>query len=284
MLKAITIEMTLMLMFLVIRFNANGQNMANYLSDHAISIDDPENLNESIYQLLSSYQIIMMGEIHGTNEPAQFIIGLTNLLTSNGDSVQLGFEIPAGQMTRFISLQTDSSIYTSDFFLHSKMESGRESMAWAGIISKFKDNPRVRLFFYDINEGEGKPYQRDNLMYLNIKKQFNLHPSWKMITLSGNAHNTFAEGNSMVSWLRDDKSLNLSSKICSLNLEYLQGTCRADFGNGLEVKQLGHPESVYDTTLPFDKYFVLMPSDSEYQYTGFFYTKYITAATMVNNH
>ncbi|MEP7170037.1 MAG: hypothetical protein ABI855_11755, partial [Bacteroidota bacterium] len=163
-------------------------------------------------------------------------------------------------------------------------ESGRESFAWASLLSKLNDNPKVQIFFFDVTEGEGRLYERDNRMYLKIKNQFRKHPDWKMITLSGNAHNMISpDGNTMASYLKQDKELNLFAKICALDHHYLKGSCRANFGNGLEEKQLGHPESVYDTTFSFDKYLLLMPEELVSPYTGVYYTKYITPAKMVSH-
>jgi hypothetical protein len=271
--------MTLALAFL----SASGQDDAVYLKANAVRIDNPDNLSDAVYNLLSPYKIIMFGEMHGTNEAAQFVTALTNLLTSKGDSVSVGLEIPSAQMKEFISQRTDSSIYTSSFFLHPAFESGKESVAWASLISKLKDNAKVQLFFYDVNDNDGKSYPRDSMMYAKMKTQFKKHPAWKMVTLSGNYHNKLSNKTSMTSFLQRDKELNISAKICSLNLEYSEGTCRADFGQGLEVKKLGHPDRVYDTAPGFNKYLVLVSSKSSYEYSGFYYTKNITAATMTRH-
>ena len=273
----------LMCSAILIFLNSNAQDNSAYLRNNAVRIDSPDKLNDSIYNLLSPFPIIMMGEMHGTNEPAQFVIGLTNLLTNKGDSVSVGLEIPSGEMKQFLSLYTDNSIYSSDFFKKSPVD-GRASIAWARLISELKDNPRVQLFFYDINDGDCKKINdRDSMMYVKIKKQFTQHPAWKMITLSGNVHNIISTAStSMASYLYYDNDLNLIDKICSLNIEYLQGTCRANFGKGLEEKRLGHPETIYDTTFTFDKYLVLVSAKYTYQYTGFYYTKFITAAKMTS--
>ena len=270
---------TLTLAFL----SAIGQDDASYLKTNAVRIDNPDKLNDSAYTLLSPFQVIMFGEMHGTNESAQFVIALTNLLTSKSDSVLVGLEIPSGQMTQFISQRTDSSIFTSSFFLHPAFESGRESFAWAGLISKLKNNPKVQLFFFDVNDNEGKPYQRDSLMFTKIKSQFKQHPTWKLVTLSGNYHNKISNGTSMTSFLIRDKELNLSEKICSLNLQYFRGTCMANFGHGMEKKMLRSLETVYDTTLKFERYLLLVSSKSNYEWTGFYYTRFITAATMTKH-
>jgi hypothetical protein len=185
----------------------------------------------------------MYGEMHGTNESVPFVNGLINLFISKGDSVQAGLEIPSSLMTHFISQHTDSSIYSSDFFFKPPYESGKESFAWATLLSKLKDNPAVQLFFFDVNGNEGKLYQRDSLMYVKLKTQFMQHPAWRMITLSGNFHNRISDEPTMTSYLKQDKELKLASKICSLNMEYAEGTCMANFGHGLEIKQIGYPGS-----------------------------------------
>ncbi|HYV92372.1 MAG TPA: hypothetical protein VE978_11330 [Chitinophagales bacterium] len=259
---------------------ASAQDNAAYLKAHAVRVDNPEQLSDSVYHLLAPFQMIMFGEIHGTNESTPFVMGLANLFTANGDSVQVGLEIPPNLITQFISQRTDSSIYHSDFF-HNPPLDGKESVAWATLISELNKNSRVELFFFDVNSNEGKPYQRDSLMYVKIKTQFKRHPTWKMVTLSGNFHNRISDEATMASYLNRDEQLNLSSKICSLTIQYLSGTCTANFGRGLEVKQLGHPETVYDSS--FDKYLVLFPPNSEYPYTGFYYTRFITAAKMTNS-
>lgn len=281
---------TMLLLLLVssASFSLSGQDaIATYLKNNAVRIDNPDQLNDSVYYLLSPYKIIMMGEMHGSNEPAQFVIGLSNLLTKKGDSVQVGLELPSGQMRLFLLSHTDSSIYQSDFFKNNPFPDGRQSYAWAELISTSNNNPKVQIFFFDLNmedvssikKEDFSSISRDSLMFLKIKNQFKLHPGWKMITLSGNVHNSNSE-TSMTSYLKRDMELGLSSNICTLNHNYLSGTCRANFGNGLEETEIGREESVYDTALGFDKYLVLTSILSAYPYTGFYYTRKITAAEM----
>src|SRR5262249_44547824 len=137
---------------------------------------------------------------------------------------------------------------------------------------------KVEIFFFDINDKEGQAYQRDSLMNVKIKAQFRKHPSWRMITLSGNYHNRISGEQTAAAFLLRDKNL----KICTLNMEYSEGAALADFGKGLEVKQLGSYPSVYNSTLPWDRFILLVQEKSGYQYKGFYYTKEITAATLTH--
>src|ERR1043166_5914683 len=159
----------------------HAQSSADRIRKNAVRIDNTEKLSDSVYHLLSPFQIIMFGEMHGTVESPQFVNGLANLLTANGDSVSVGLEIPSASMGQFLASHTDSSIYSSTFFRSPPYESGKESVDWAQLISGLKDNPRVQLFFFDVNP-EDKKMARDSVMYLKIKTQCLLHPNWKMIT------------------------------------------------------------------------------------------------------
>jgi hypothetical protein len=274
-----------LLSLLLVFFCAYGQNNSSYLKANAIRVDNPNQLSDSVYNLFSPFQIFMVGEMHGTNECAQFVIGLANLLANKGDSVSVGLEIPSEQMQAFIASHTDSSIYQSNFFCCNPDLDGRESFAWASVISHLKTNRKIEIFFFDRNADEGKIYLRDSTMYLKIKKQIQLHPHWKMVTLSGNAHASFTtDEKKTATYLRQDKELNLYSKLCTIYNYYLQGTCNANFGHGLEEKKLGRPINDFDTTLTFDKYVLLLTAKSTFPYTAIYYTKNITASEMVKDH
>ena len=149
---------------------SNAQDAATLLRNGAVRVDNPLELSDSVYKLLSSFQIIMVGEMHGTNKPAQFVTGLASLYASKGDSVQVGLEILPEQMQLYLSLHTDSSIFKSQFFSNPPQQDGRESFAWANIISKLNDNPRVHIFFFDINKDKEELYPRDSIMFSKNKK------------------------------------------------------------------------------------------------------------------
>jgi hypothetical protein len=257
--------------------SAGGQGDGAYLKANAIRFDDPEEPNDSVYALLSPFQVILVGEMHGTNESAPFVKGLADLFTYKGDSVQIGLEIPAGLMSTYLQLKTDSSVYQSEFFSDPPYLDGRQSLPWADLISTLNKNPKVRIFFFDTNRDKDVLPFRDSLMAVNIKTQFNEHPTWKMITLSGNYHNKITDATSMASVLKR----NVPASVCSLNMEYKEGSCHANFNHGLEIKRLGSYPSVYNSTEGYDRYLLLYPVNSNYDYNGIYYTKYITAAKMV---
>ena len=268
----------------LILFVAYGQDPI-YLKQNAIRIDDQDNLTNDIYKHISDYQLIMVGEMHGTNEPAKLVNSLANLLTKNGDNVQVGLEIPSKQMSMYLSSPVDSNILLSDFFAI-KSTDGRASFAWASIISNLNDNPKVELFFYDINNDDRKTgNDRDSLMYLKIKNRIQIHPTWKIITIGGNIHNMLQPYNNKIKialFISNDIDLNISNKILSINHEYAIGSMLNNQGDGLKLHEVDMTQSIYASTLDYENYLFLFPSDVKERYNGIYFTRNVTAAKLVN--
>jgi hypothetical protein len=262
--------------------NASGQGFTTTLKENAVKIDRLDSLSQQVYNLLSEKRLIMIGEMHGTNEPAEFVIGLAELFAKNGDSVQIGFEIPSDEMKSFINKHSEKSIYSSNFFSKSSSD-GRASIAWANAISRLNKNPRVKLFFYDTNDDYND--DRDSTIFLNIKREMLTHSNWKTITISGNIHNmllTYKGKNKMAGYLSEDKELNLIDKICSLNHYYQKGTMNNNFGKGLKITDVGNIETIYSTTVAYDNYLFLFPENYNDTYNGLYFTRSVTASKLVN--
>jgi hypothetical protein len=283
MIKILFCRVTILLFLFLFCTSSYAQDYSGYIKRNAINISNPEQPGDSIYKLLKQYNIIMMGEMHGTNEPAEFVISLARMFLNHGDSVQVGLEIPPNLMKNYTDLKTDSSVYQSDFFSNPPYLDGRESFAWAKLINQLNNNVRVHIFFFDQNSEVRYVSNRDSSMSTNIKDQYNVHPNWKLITICGNVHNRIMEENRAGWNLTHDSTLD-AKKICSLNHYYLEGYCTADFGKGLQVRQIVHEVTVYDTLLGFKNYLLLMPVTMGNAYTGFYYTKTVSPADMVKDN
>lgn len=267
-------------------FSAKGQDFSTYIKDNAVRTDKLDQSMNDLYKLLVNFKLIMIGEIHGTNEPSKFVIQLAELLANNNDNVQIGLEIPTDLMTKYITNPTDNNIITSDFFAKNSND-GRASLAWAEIISTLNKNSKVRIFFYDTNEGESKTSEdRDSLLYLKIKKEIKQFPNWKTITLSGNIHNMilpYKNNPKMALYLIKDKELDISRKYCSLNHYYQSGTMLNNIGNGLELREVNNSPSSYTQSVDFDSYLLMLPENPTNRYNGIYFTKKVTAAKMVGH-
>ncbi len=124
-------------------------------------------------------------------------------------------------------------------------------------------------------------------MYQKIKKRILLHPTWKTITLSGNAHSrliAFDDGNpTMGCYLLNDKDLDsLSIKILSIVHTYQNGTELSDWGDGLNIHGTEKFNSFFVRAVGYENYVILYPRDSATKYNGFYFTRKVTASTLVN--
>lgn len=267
-------------------FSASGQDSKSYIIQNAIPFNKPDSLNENIYKILSNFQVIMVGEMHGTDEPAKLVIGLTKLFIEKGENVQVGLEIPSEEMDLFLNHKSDSSIYYSNFF-SKKATDGRQSFAWAELIKMLKNVKNVKLFFFDVNKEEkDNSSNRDSIMYTKIKNQILKNPTFKTITLSGNIHNMllpFRETNTMATFLINDKEINISDKICSLNHRYKSGTMCNNKGSGLEISQVNDLDSDFSTAVAYNNYLLLLSKTMTGKYNGIYFTRSVTAAKMVRN-
>ncbi|MFY9310899.1 MAG: hypothetical protein WAQ28_17765 [Bacteroidia bacterium] len=265
--------------------SANGQDSGTLLKTDAIKIDRLDSLDNAVYDLLHSNKLIMVGEMHGTNEPAGFVTGLTSLFSANGDSLQVGFEIPSELMLSFLKNRTDSSVYQSEFFSVASAD-GRASTGWASAILLLNRDPKVSIFFYDINSDESKTSDnRDSLIYIKIKKQIIQHPTWTTITLGGNIHNMrsfYKQKHTAGVYLSNDTVLNISDKFCSLNHYYQSGTMLNNIGKGLELREVENLNSNFSKFSGYDNYLYLFPVKQANIYNGAFFTRTVTAAKLPN--
>jgi hypothetical protein len=226
----------------------------------------------------------MIGENHGTNQPAGFVIGLASLLTQKGHKVQIGLEIPPGEMNNYLLSPADSNIYSSEFFTRKTFDI-RPSFAWADMIARLNDNPDIEIFFFDpdIIDTHIDNY-RDSLMFLTIKKRLQAHPDWKTITLSGNIHNMllpYAGKKKMGMYLLNDKDLNLSTGILSIRHDYALGKIWESTADGLRLYQSDHHDSVYSKSAGHENYLLLYPANIKSAYNAIYFTRNVTASNMV---
>ncbi|MCX6185397.1 MAG: hypothetical protein NTU43_00170 [Bacteroidetes bacterium] len=266
------IKLFILIVLLNIFLKVTAQNLQKELNKNAVKIEPLDSLNSQVFNLLSKYQVIMIGEMHGTNESANLVLGLSKLFTKLDDSVQVGFEIPSKQMLTFIKQHTDSSILYSDFFARPSGD-GRASNAWYNVISNINNNHKASIFFFDTNLSYGD--NRDSLMYLNIKSKLIEHPNWKTITISGNVHNgrlPFNNKNTAASFLVQDTDLNITDKLCSLNHEFESGsTLWNDF----------MPINSVFSKVNFDNYLFLYSNNKSNNYNGIYFTRRLTKSESV---
>lgn len=253
--------------FILFSKMVHGQDLTLKLDKKIVSIDKTESSQTNIYNLLSAYRVIMVGEIHGSNEPINFVETLVEIFTKNGDSVQVGFEIPSSEMIPFLKNPNKANLLKTPFFAHPSGD-GRASLAWFNAMVNFSKSKKTSIFFFEKNGFDNMNI--DSIMYLNIKSRIKKHRNWKTITICGNSHNKLFDNEGLTrigGLLIADKELNISDSICSLNHVFKEGET---LWNSFKPR-----ETVY-SRVGFDNYLYLFPENNTEPYTGILYTKFLT--------
>lgn len=212
------------------------QNHEHQLAENTTDLGNLQNLNQKVYNKIKSFDMIMVGEMHGTQEPAKLVGGLAKLIAKNEGEVYVGLEIPEQMINLNNNELNATNILKTDFFSMDGSD-GRNSEAWFGLLVNCGKDERIKVFFYDNNIVS----DRDSSMYLSVKKIKELHPKRKILTLSGNVHNMlvpFKDGTTMGSCIIKDSLTFQPSKVMSINHYYKEGTMINNIGNGMELREV----------------------------------------------
>ena len=279
--KKVSVRQIFLCVSIFIQSTLFGQSLEDYIHENAIEVSDLTKLEDSIYKKFSHYKITLVGEFHGTNESAEFVNSLTNLLTKNNDTVLLGIEIPTDKLKTFIKKETLKNLITSDFFSDLSVD-GRNSKSWFNLIARQLKNKKVRLFFFDETQQHSKlQIDRDSIMYLNVKTEMQKFPNAKTILLSGNIHNKLKPYKNIYKLGRHlllDKELNLTNKLRSINISYEKGTMFNNVGQGLQIRELAKIDSPFAKANSLKNYLLFFPDNYDYDYNCILFCRELTAS------
>ena len=258
------------------------QGFGDYISKNALEVDAQFNLNPVIYKNIEDCRLIMVGERHGTLEPAKLVESLASYIVRQGERVSVGLEIPADEMKLFLEFPTDSTLKLSQFFMKENLD-GRKGKAWFDLIRYCNSEPRVKLFFFD-NHKTMQIENRDSAMYLSVVKQLDRYPDYKVITLSGNIHNWMIPYNNkptMGSYCLSDNRLFPKGTIRSINHVFSEGTMLNSSGNGLELKTVEFQETVYSSSTDKKNYLLFYETAEPSSYNCIFYTRKVNQSEKI---
>jgi hypothetical protein len=279
--KKATVRQILFCICLFLQSALFGQSIEDYIHENAIEVSNLTKLEDSIYKKFSHYKITLVGEFHGTNESAQFVNSLTNLLTENNETVLLGLEIPNDKLKNFNQKPTLENLINSDFFTDSSVD-GRNSKSWFDLIARQLQNKKVRLFFFDETELQSKlQIDRDSIMYLNVKSEMQKFPNAKTILLSGNIHNKLKPYKNITKLGRHlllDRELNLTNKLRSINISYEKGRMFNNVGQGLQTRELANNDSPFAKANSLKNYLLFFPNNYDYDYNCILFCRKLTAS------
>ncbi|WP_374585419.1 hypothetical protein [Pseudoduganella sp.] len=155
-------------------------------------------------------RVILVGELHGTNEMPAFVSGLACSLLRDGRQVALSLEVAADvqpEIERYLvsdgSEAARQPLYGSSF---GRLDDGRGSAAIMEIIEQARvlrlAGAPITLVATDLRRSQAKvapgekwdPATRDRIMAENIGALARAKPDAVVLSLSGNAHATRREG------------------------------------------------------------------------------------------
>ncbi|MCA0154515.1 hypothetical protein [Winogradskyella vincentii] len=250
------------------------------LKENAIPIKSLSKLSNKIYDEIANFEILMIGEMHGTNEPAEFAYGLCELITEHEDNVIMAMEIRSSLMNNLSDEMSISQLKELDFF-HRKNFDGRNGEAWLNLVHKSNKNERIILKFIDNSYPSST---RDSSMYREIRNIHNKYPNTKIVTLTGNVHNSlipiFEEVRIGGYLLKDSVNFD-SKKIMSINHVFSEGSMLNNDGTGLKIKTIERKENIYNTTLSHDMFLYKKFPEEQNEYTHILYTDKVTASGII---
>lgn len=252
-----------------------SQTFNDYVKTHAINCNVMSDTNTILYDALKSYKCISVGEMHGTKEPAEYVLGLIKTFSLNKRNVILGLEIENQKIVDFANTKDSKKLNSSDFFNISEND-GRNSEAWHHLICEANKLPNVNFCFFDTELGFNAT--RDSVMANNILKKYLMDTNCVIITLSGNIHNKtidFRGKKTMGCYLKE----YFGTKMLSIYHLYGQGTMYNNMGDGLKVNIIEPSKNQFNGIENLNNYFI-MNSFEGYMpgYSAFIFTKVVTAS------
>jgi hypothetical protein len=174
--------------------------------------------------LLEPGALILLGEMHGTQEIPRFAGDLVCAASARRQSVQLGLELSRDEQTRIERyLASDGSVkaraeLVDDPSWNPTLQDGRHSSAMADLIERVRVMQRARRKVEIVTLDVAASYSddRDEAMAARVREIVRAHPRAITITLTGNIHNSLQPARQprpMGSYLADLDPVALVAKI-----------------------------------------------------------------------
>lgn len=235
-----------------------------YISKNAIN-SYWSTFDKSFIDKLTEYQIIMLGEVHGTSEYPRLVLELVRNLKSTGKRVTLALEIPANfqdEVNRAIKNNDLNQLLGTKFF-QSEFQDGRSSLAMAILILAAGADADVLCF--DKSWSIEAP-DRDLEMARNVTKYVKDNPDRTMVLLAGNYHTRLVdEGDTPMGYYLSHIGENPidRSKIFSILARSEKGAywaCHSNIPTECGVKRYENSSVNYAAANDWERYFLVEPA------------------------
>jgi len=217
------------------------------IKEQAIPLENLSKPGSDIYNEIAKYDVILMGEMHGTNEPAEFVYGISKMIADKEGSVTLALELPSSMLDGMTDKMTKEELKALDFFI-SENRTGQNGESILDLIYKANQDSRIDLQFID----NYRASTRDSSMYAAICEIKKAAPYTKIVTLSGNIHNRlipYKDEQRIGGYLIGDTINFDPARIMSINHYFNHGTMLNNIGNGLELQTFDPSDNIYNQTI-----------------------------------
>lgn len=249
-----------------------------YIQKNAVPLPSLTQNSEALYALLKRKKAILIGEMHGCNEAAEFTQGVVESLLAHQQEVILGFEYPADQQVNRQDHQLTQLI--ADWQRQFQLD-GRCSQAWLALVQRYRFNPRIHLSFID-QTLQQKNLNIDSCMAVNLLQAARSHPQAVLVTLTGNIHNklNLFRGQKTMGCFLAARLGSAGGEVVSVNHWYGSGSVVNNTGAGLVHRSVSDRSGVYGQSTTYPHYY--LPLTVVDDYTAILFTRTISAAESPN--
>ena len=174
---------------------ALAETDVRYIEQFGIDAPTSE-FSDEFKTLLAQYQVLLIGEVHGSIEYPAFVLDLAKNLATPGQKLAVGFEIPADEqslVSEAVALKDPSVLLRSQFF-QGTFQDGRQSSAMALLIAALGEIDGVEVFCFD-KDSRVNAEDRDLEMAKNVARWVKDSGATQTILLAGNLHTRLIKGN-----------------------------------------------------------------------------------------
>lgn len=247
-----------------------------------IFVDNIIQMNDSIFQSVSKYKVIWIGEMHGAKEPAMITEGFVNLHLKNNKNVTLALEIPKSSINNPNQKQDFNSLAKSDFFKNGN-SGNRATKSWFDLALKFVNEKQVSIIYFDQNITKSSIEERDSLMAVNLLRDWK--PNSTLVVLSGNLHNMLepSRGKKKAALFLSEMSNNTVNKndILSLNHLYVKGQIMTSYSDGLKLSEFDYSDSKWAKSDKYQRTHMMIFPELSNGWSGHFFTRLVTVAELI---
>jgi hypothetical protein len=263
-----------------------GATSADYIKNHAVKAE-ADQVPASLVNTFKTKKLILVGEIHGTNEMPASALQFINAINF-GQRILVGVEFPAdiqAEVSHFMKTGDVTPLKKTAFFTDSFYHSGRGSQAMMAFLDSLRRNENVEVFCFDVPDNY-KGTTRDTDMASNILQKLTAEGNPQTVIFTGNIHSRLTNG---VSWNPHLKTmgaeiLRLSNGFYDFNNsdnllfrmnEGSSWTCMTDDTGKIKCETyFWKPANRdYATAVNFDYYFLREPATEDGHRNTFFIRK-----------